>query len=472
MRTVATRVIPLLLVGGVLAVLTRSAAGPLTNVDTYFHLRFGHEFLTGWSLREPGSVSSFATADWVPTQWLPQVVMAWAEDRFGLAGVAWLFGLQLCALVVTFYLVGRHWADPLAAALVTFVAICASVPFLSMRPQLISFVLLALTTHAWLRARESGRAPWWLVPLTWVWAMCHGMWPAGIVIGVVAVAVWAAETRPDGRRLLRWAGVPVGSLLVAGLTPVGPALYVGILAVGGRAKYFFEWGPTDFTAPAGVVLLVLVLGTALMGVRRDDRLFTALLVVAAGWALYSIRTMPVATAMLVPLACIAVQRATDRRVPVGKPERAVVWGTAGACLVVLAFAVPHTSEEPLAQPSWLDAELSTLPAGTVVLDEWGWGGYLMWRYPQLDLVMHGYGDTFTVEELERNTDLREVQPGWDTMARQTGAEVAVLTTDSPLAYALELERWEVVHEGADLVLLEAPSTWLRPRDSSRPPTHG
>ena len=41
----------------------------------------------------PGSVSTFATADWVPTQWLSEVAMAKTEDWFGLAGVAWLSGL-------------------------------------------------------------------------------------------------------------------------------------------------------------------------------------------------------------------------------------------------------------------------------------------------------------------------------------------------------------------------------------------
>ncbi len=46
-----------------------------------------------------------------------------------------------------------------------------------------------------------------------------------------------------------------------------------------------------------------------------------------------------------------------------------------------------------------------MPPGTKVLNDWALGGYLMWRYPQLDLVMHGYGDTFTTAELTRNNDL-------------------------------------------------------------------
>ena len=43
----------------VFGALVRRAAMPLDNLDTYFHLRFGHEFLSGdWSVRDPGSVSS------------------------------------------------------------------------------------------------------------------------------------------------------------------------------------------------------------------------------------------------------------------------------------------------------------------------------------------------------------------------------------------------------------------------------
>src|SRR5690242_5581095 len=82
-----------LVVVGILVSLVANCARTLTNTDTYFHLRFGQEFLHGWSLRHPGSVSTFATSDWVPTQWLSEVVMARTEDWFGLSGVAWLSGL-------------------------------------------------------------------------------------------------------------------------------------------------------------------------------------------------------------------------------------------------------------------------------------------------------------------------------------------------------------------------------------------
>ena len=68
--------------------LVRRAAMPLDNLDTYFHLRFGHEFLSGdWSLRDPGSVSTLRDrATGCRPSGCPQVVMAQTEEWFGLAG--------------------------------------------------------------------------------------------------------------------------------------------------------------------------------------------------------------------------------------------------------------------------------------------------------------------------------------------------------------------------------------------------
>src|SRR3954469_16411259 len=130
--------LPWLVLAGILVSLVANTARPLTNTDTYFHLRFGQEFLDGWSLRHPGSVSTFATRDWVPTQWLSEIAMARTEDWFGLAGVAWLSGFLEIALFGALYVVCRDRAEPLVAAVVTAAALYAMQSGLSMRPQVIS----------------------------------------------------------------------------------------------------------------------------------------------------------------------------------------------------------------------------------------------------------------------------------------------------------------------------------------------
>jgi hypothetical protein len=464
-RSVARTILPGLLLTGVFLALARLGSFPLSNPDTYFHLRFGHEFLSGnWSLRDPGSVSTFATADWVPTQWLPQVVMAQAEDWFGLPGVAWLSGLQFLTLGLTLFWACRRQAEPLVAVLLTFLALVACTPGMSMRPQQISYVLVAFTTSAWLSTRKTGRVPWVLVPLTWVWTMCHGMWPVGIVIGFAAVAGLALDRAHPPRKLAQLLAVPVASALVSLVTPVGPGLFPAVLLVKSRAKYFYEWGPPQFTHFYAVVLLLLLALSLLPRLRRGERVpwfDLALIALAALWAVYSIRTIPVAACMAAPLAALALQPALGPLPRAGRREKTLVFAGYVGALAVLAVMVPQTASQPHATPSWMDSSLGDLPAGTKVLDESSTGGFLMWKYPQLDLVAHGYGDTYTDAELERNADIDGVRTGWVELVKDTDVSYAVLDPSSPLAYNLrEVEGWTVVHAGKDLEMLAPPPGWM------------
>jgi hypothetical protein len=443
-----------------LIVVVRMATTPLSNGDTYFHLRFGAAFLDGWSLRSPGSVSTFATAHWLPTQWLSEIVMAQTESWFGLAGVAWLYAVVLVAVIATLYLCARRWCDPLLASGLTCLALLVTSQQLGMRPQLISFLLVAVTTTAWLRTRDDHVVRWWLIPMSWLWAMSHGMWPIGIGIGVVAVGGLAME-RVLPRPVLARAGlVPVLSAVAAAMTPVGPRLYGAVLGVGSRSQYFSEWGSPDFTTVSCLVLGLLLVVTAGLVVRGGlhASLDVALLLVATGCAVWSWRTVPISAMILVPLAAVQMQAGRGRPPAPRRLERALVGAAGIAALAVTALVVPRTADQPPPQPVWVDPALSSLPPGTKVLDSWDYGGYLMWRFPQLDLLMHGYGDTFTIGELQRNVEIADLSPGWDNELRATGCTIAVLRPNA-LAYALEHLHWTVVHASPTVVELKAPAGW-------------
>ena len=458
------RALPTLLLVAVLAALVRARAMPLANADTFFHLRFGHELQHGWSLHDPGTVTPFATAHWVPTQWLPEIVMAKAEDWLGLAGIAWLSGLQNIALCVTLYLVSRRWGSRLVVASLVAAALTTAYFSLSMRPQVLSYILLVTTVGAWLRTREDARLRWWLVPLTWLWAMVHGMWPLGIGIGVLALAGTALDRALPTRTLLRGLAIPALSAAAAALTPVGPELYVQLVRVQDRARFFSEWNRPDPRSWEWVLLAGLAAVAVVLLVRRRPwRWFDAFLVgFCRLCSVWSWRTVPVAAYTLVPVVALLSARSPGSvRVPLGRTERRLVLGGAALCLAGLAVAVPFTSRQPVAQPTWLDPSMRALPAGTKVVDAWDWGGYLMWRYPHLDLLMHGYGDAFTEPELQRNTDILELSPGWQDELRATGCTVAVLRPTA-LADALEQqEHWTVVHRSSTVVELRAPAGWAR-----------
>lgn len=462
---VALRWLPAALFGALVLFVVYTVAAPLNNMDTYFHLRFGEEFLDGhWSLRHPGSVSTFGTAPWIPTQWLPEVVMAQVESWFGLAGVAWLSGLQQLGLICALYLVCRRWVDPVVVVILLIPTITAASLGLSMRPQVLSYILVAVTIGAWLRTLEDGAPRWWLVPLTWLWAMLHGMWPLGIALGVVGVVGLVVDRRNDRRSVVKAALVPAASAVAAALTPLGPALYGAVLGVGDRAQFFTEWGAPDFTHVAACAVLagMIAIGVVLF-IRAPERRWSDILylLIACACALWSYRTVPVAAIILMPL----MGRAAQSMLPMAaqrlrRTEVLGVLGASAAALALLAAVVPHTSDQPPAQPSWVDPALSALPTGTKVVSEWSYSGYLMWKYPQLDLLMHGYGDTFTIPELQRQTDIMTLEPGWDDQLRATHCEVAVLKPNYRLAYELEhVEGWRVIHRSPAMEMLVAPPGW-------------
>lgn len=453
------------LLGLLLTVLVSTAAATLSNRDTYFHLRFGEEFLhRHWALRDPGSVSTFATQHWLPTQWLPEEVMAQLYDWFGLAGVAWLSGLQQIVLVAVLYLTARRYAEPLVVVALLWPTVLACLLGLSARPQVLSYVFVALTVAAWLRTQEDGRIRWWLVPMTWLWAMCHGMWPIGIGIGFVAVGGLALDRVADRRGLARAAAVPVASAVVAALTPVGPGLYGAVLAVGDRAHFFSEWQTPNFSHELSARALAVFLAiTLVLMLRARRRSWTSVLflLVAFACAVQSYRTLPISAIILLPLAADAAQTLlTSRPLPLRRIEVTATAGTAVSALVLLAAMVPTTSDQPPALGAWVDPTLSALPAGTPVLTSYQDGSYLMWAHPQLDVLAHGYGDTFTVPELQRNDDILMLQPGWVAELRSTGVTLAVLDPTSGLAYSLQhQEGWRVEHRSSQLELLRAPADW-------------
>ena len=256
--------------------------------------------------------------------------------------------------------------------------------------------------------------------------------------GTEIVAVAAAETQDPERSIARairtvaWriAVFYLGSLavIVAVVPWTSAALkspFAAVLQVNSRGKYFYEWGPPTFTRFYAVVLLVLLALTVVPRLRRGRVPWfdIALIGLAGLWAVYSLRTVPVAACLAAPLAAAAIQPWLGARPDVRRLERGLVVGGYLLALAGLALVVPHTADQPREAPAWVDDALGDLPEGTKVVDDSAYGGYLMWRFPQLDLVMHGYGDTFTDDELERNADIDAVRGGWVALLRDTEAEL-------------------------------------------------
>ncbi len=453
----------MLLLGVVLSIVVKYSAADLDNQDTWFHLALGDRFLDGWSLGSPGRLSSFATSPWVPTQWSTEMVASGAEQVFGLPGVAWLFGALMLVFVLTVYLTCRGSGGPLTSAVLTTFVVFAAAPALSARPQIISLILLAVTVGAWLRTIEDGRPRWWLVPMTWVWATAHGLWSAGVLLGLVCCVGMMLDRRFGRRRTAVLFGVPVLSVVAAALTPVGPRLLTSQLAVSARTSLIAEWGPTSFREVPALAAVLMVAWLVVLWARRGQAPWSHLLLalLACAWILLVVRMVAPGAVVVAPLLARALSSGVRAPETAG-PRRVERWGVGLASLaylVALGLMVPHTAQTPRDVPVGFAPRLQSLAPGSVVLVEDGVGGWMEWRFPKVSPVIDGMLDAYPVEHIRDFFAMTEVKPGWRGFVERSGADVAVLQKKSPLTAAMQQQLgWHVVQRDADWVYLVPASS--------------
>jgi hypothetical protein len=316
---------------------------------------------------------------------------------------------------------------------------------------------------SWLSTERSGRAPWWLVPLTWVWATAHGMFTVGIAVSTVCCMGLLLDRSVDRRTAARMLAVPGFSLVASCLTPLGPRLLTGQLAVGERASMIEEWGATSFR-DANALLLAVMIGLvvvrwSLRGGVSWTRLL--LLLLAAGCGMLVTRMVPCSAVMVAPVLAGSLHQALTTRPPVrvtaNSGELSAVAVGSVVLLAALALAVPQTSSRAGGVPLAFSARLAALPAGSAVAVEDGTGSWIEWRFPQLDPVIDGMLDAYPVGYVEDFFDATRLEPGWESFVGHSGARIALLVKGSPMSSAFQGLGWRPVQYDDKWVLLVAPS---------------
>jgi hypothetical protein len=452
------RVLP----GLVIAIMAVKALGPVSDPDTFWHIASGEHLWETGQFVLPDPFGASAAKVWILNQWLPELAMYWAHAAYGLAGVAWLTCLGVAGVGVAVWWSCRRWTSPLACALLVTTVFVALGPSVSPRPQLVTFALTAVTVGTWLRTRSDGKARWWLVAVTWLWACSHGMWFLGPVIGVITVAGMVLERRVSVRAALTLAAVPVASVVVAGLTPVGPGLYASPLQVHDVTPYISEWQRADLGSPSTGAALALV-SLAIAGIlrRRMPVAWTPLLLalLALGLSLAYARTVGLGAIVAAPLAAKAVGDLTGLRPDLtSRTDPKAVAIACVAALVLTGVLAPRVAAAPGSGPHELDPALSALPAGTIVCNDERDGGWLILRHPNLRPTMDTRVELYSVEHI---LGYRAFMTGGSRVGSYvagTGCTAALLPSGSAPAKSLAAQtNWRTAASGGGYLLLTGRS---------------
>jgi hypothetical protein len=440
---------------------------PFAEPDIWWHLRVGEHILDTHQIYGPDPWARFADSPYLATQWLPEAVTAQAYRWVGPGAVPWLRTLSILVLAIVVYAAARRLSGRLPAALATGVAVLGASASLNPRPQLVSFVLFAAVVGAWLRTAEDRRPRWWLVPLYWLWACCHGLWMFGILVGVVTAACLVLQ-QPDHRRPLAWrlAALNLACAAAVAVTPLGPRLLLAPFTVANNAASIAEeWAATPLSNAFSITTAGAILVTAVCWLLRPwPRPWWqyAWLALSAILTLAMWRLVPLGAILCAPLLAGALQsmlRATRERVD--RRERVgLLTGLAAGMLVAALVTAGPSGAKAFDYPTGMgaiDRALSTVPAKSVVMDDFGVSGWLLWSHPELVPAADLRMEIYPTDYLRRYIAAGNAAPGWEAFFTQIGARYALLDTKSAIADALVHEQhWTPMARSSMFVLLRAP----------------
>jgi hypothetical protein len=448
-----------------------------TDYDWWWHLRTGQLI---WEQRAIPSADPYSYTNagrpWVVHEWLFEVLTYLGYRAIGYNGLSLALGLVLLATFTLHYLLlralgaGRVLAGLLVAwsGLLTFMTV-------TMRPQVFSYLFLAVELWC-LYLYRSGRrrAVWLLPPIMLLWVNLHGAWIMGLGTLALFVAGEWLNARARGERAAL--GHAVGALALGtaaiAANPQFLRIYLFPLSFiapdSATVQYIQEWQPPNFHDFFGYVFGLTVLLLVALGLRRPRFDYTLAL-----WALAftylgfsSMRHLPLFALVVVPV--IAQQLPASWRGPEWPYRENALTGVVNWVLVLFVVGViasvmlgnplvqlrpePNLTNYPVEGLAYLRAH----PGGGNLLNYDAWGGYLIDQlYPTSPVFTDTRVDLYGREFVEEYITVARVRPGWRDVLRRYDVAQVLLPKDSQLVAVLrEDPAWRVVLEGDEEVLLQ------------------
>jgi hypothetical protein len=390
------------------------------NGDFYLSLVSGRYVAQhGFASHDPfATISQGGT--WLNQQWLSELAFFRVSEAFGPTGLTVLYAFLITApLALLLWLCrGKGWPMLIAVAAFYFPGVLAVIhPRAAGFTVLIFSVLVALLVLLWRDRREAGPGrggTWWaplaILALFALWANLHGGFIAGfLLLGLATIGLGIDHWRgiPGAVPLSRVAALGIVAVLAAAIvtvaTPLGAAIWSYLLSFQNQAISLAstEW-ESAFSSPLATVYLSLAACfAAWMWVRSPRPRRATTLLVTAGFLVfagYSIRNIVfVGPVLALQVAWTAPnRRPTSLRAPV-----ALVGAAAAAALVIAAVLGPARDDPTLGFPV-ADYAIAHPPKHGRIVTYAGVGSYINWRSPTTPVVLNGWLEEYTPQELRDN----------------------------------------------------------------------
>ena len=467
--------------GGVMFAITVTKG--VQDPDFFWHMAAGKLMMqTGQvPFTDPFSFTWFGKP-WTPHEWLSELLIYWLVTGLGRIGALIVFGLFPAAIfaVLATALRRASGARVLAMTIPFAVGAFVMIGFVTLRPQAISWLLLAGLIWFLLEARaDRPRRFLLLIPLFVLWANLHGLYVIGLgVVGLYALFTLAGRTPMSPRR--NWVlGALAGIIAASMVTPAGP---IGILyplryIEGGDwgLANIAEWQSPNFHEPAHMGFLLMIVLLGLNGGRATPGWLVALSWVGVAMGLLALRNAPIAAVFAMPTLVMGFEarlrdRDERRKRQAGPmaPSRALgrrvmelitaLVIAMGSMLVLIPRDLNAAIDKSLGTRfpvAGVDA-VEQLAPDSNVLAEYGWGGYVIWRLHDDGgrVFVDGRNDMYSQQVLDDYSAIRAADPGWEQLAARYDVEALlfppeITLTRGPAATAgwceVLRDEWQVLY---------------------------
>jgi hypothetical protein len=444
----------------------------------WWHLKMGQVIWTTHSIPRV-DLFSYTTHHhpWIAHEWLSQLTIYAAYFAGGYSGLmAWLC-IFSAVLLIAGYLLCSIYSGNAKVAFLGALAIWlfATVGF-AVRPQMIGYVLLIvelLLLH--LGRTRSPRWFWALPPLFALWVNCHASFLVGIVIAVITCALSFVGFRagslisikwdPARRRYLSWSLAlslaalfvnPVGARQI--LYPIDTMLHqpIGLSQVQ-------EWQPLQVTDPRAALLLLLLLCIFLLVLIRHSELELQELVFLAlgSWMAISHQRMLFVFGILAaPVLCRMVSDLWEGYdAQHDRPLLNAVFIVCSLLVAVWAFPSERALATQVVQTSPVKAVafLKTQHISGRMLNDYVYGGYLIWEAPEYPVFVDGRADVFEW------TGVLADYGKWATfesdphgLLDKYNIDFCLLPRNAPMARVLPLMGWNSIYSDSLSVIFTRP----------------
>jgi hypothetical protein len=390
------------------------------NGDFYLSLMSGR-FIAhhGFATHDPfHTVSQGGT--WLNQQWLSELAFFRVSEVLGPTGLTVIYALLITApLALLLWLCrDKGWTMLFAVAAFYFPGVLAVIhPRAAGFTVLIFTLLIALLVLLWRERGATGaeRRPTWLIAIAILalfalWANLHGGFIAGfLLLGLATVGLaidnWRGipGTVPLARVAVLGAVGVLAVLTVTVATPLGSAIWSYLLSFQNQAISLAstEWGSAFNSIGALIYLTLAGAFAAWMWVRSPRPRRVTTLLVTLGFLVfagYSIRNI----VFIGPVLALQVAWTAPNRKPARLRLPVALAGTAAVTAALVAAILGPARDDPTLGFPVADYAIAHPPKHGRIVTYAGVGSYINWRSPKTPVVLNGWLEQYTPQELRDN----------------------------------------------------------------------